>query len=1115
MLLLFKVIDSERAQVFSRLEDHEVVLVEKLFNQVNTHSLVQWSVVLNAFQKNKMAADDQTLYVFNAGKNLTFLYQINLKNQTVKIDAVPYGNMIWDEEVFFLDALAEIQKLSKSLPKGLLERIPDFKGDFRTEVTLHFSLNCAGKIGLAGLIGGSIKENRMARQKLIEMSEPYAKNLSKSFLRTIKFKQYTEAVQNLHPLSINLKMTFEELTEKLLFLNHANTRLKSFTQNELVQILDQIPGKELEVPTPQEFEYVDLANFLNRFYDQKFEKIKNDFQNIENKNMIIEDQEGIYHLIYAASLFTIVKFAGYDSMSFPVSFATDFKKFYLQWINMAKSKNLVSLKAKNEFDIETMKEFAQNIKDKKIFFSILNLHYLDQIEQPEAQDFFKALSQAFSDSPKSRLLLTSAPSLPKGLYDQNTLLYRLEVFNFDRQWKVIEQLIREDLSRIRPELTIELDKKNIEKLWKIGGENTFLLSALMKDMVTVLKKPLDENKILTSQLIDRYLIDEKDAVSAKKFFDHFGENGYRRLFYAATMSYLLDVPIDHFVVGMQIENHRTIKWAYQDGTFGWTRFSPETHHESLEDLFTDIKKLYHRYESYPDQGGYSVESRYVLLNHELTPPPREVNLFQLGIGYLKIHLQQHPYLVRSGFDWKTFLQKTIRERHKRNDIAELFERGLVLQPKIMNDVRFLKQFNVESFNDEIYETLLTRFPQSNRVQLENALEEMLVHMGKNLNFVSPVKAMEYLINQKEINLASYRAEQQLQTVNVDNLSQKLKKLHTFSDKNVLLRIWNVVWKFFNYYRYRNRVNDLLHIYQGIENRQTQDTLSKKFRDQLPELHKGGTYEVLLKSLEQALYLLNGIRSEYRARIVRVLTNPLSNLEEELSSYLGNIVYLESFLNELPEDAKKSKWKKMVSETKKLKDGIELELKNNGIKAIQPVKIKDAIQTLGIAVGTLTGAYSTYSKVIEYFSIKENLFKESVNHQMNVSFNYFKDASIDEKCTLANDCVLRLANLRVAEDVLDDPSDLNQKIKNLTQQKVILKTLSQLYKKDLDKKFLGKLMNVSEYNASLNIYFGEKDVDKNKILEKIDLRVKEINESISQLNQKYPDVKPQPKVDTKK
>jgi hypothetical protein len=133
------VIDSERAQVFSRLDDHEVVLVEKLFNQVNTHSLVQWSVVLNAFQKNKMAADDQTLYVFNAGKNLTFLYQINLKNQTVKIDAVPYGNMVWDEEVFFLDALAETQKLSKSLPKGLLERIPDFKGDFRTEVTLHFS----------------------------------------------------------------------------------------------------------------------------------------------------------------------------------------------------------------------------------------------------------------------------------------------------------------------------------------------------------------------------------------------------------------------------------------------------------------------------------------------------------------------------------------------------------------------------------------------------------------------------------------------------------------------------------------------------------------------------------------------------------------------------------------------------------------------------------------------------------------------------------------------------------------------------------------------------------------------------------------------------------------
>jgi hypothetical protein len=93
--------------------------------------------------------------------------------------------------------------------------------------------------------------------------------------------------------------------------------------------------------------------------------------------------------------------------------------------------------------------------------------------------------------------------------------------------------------------------------------------------------------------------------------------------------------------------------------------------------------------------------------------------------------------------------------------------------------------------------------------------------------------------------------------------------------------------------------------------------------------------------------------------------------------------------------------------------------------------------------------------------------------------------------------------------------LNQRIKNLTQQKVILKTLSQLYKKDLDKKFLGKLMNVSEYNASLNIYFGEKDVDKNKILEKIDLRVKEVNELISQLNQKNTEIKPQPKVDIKK
>jgi hypothetical protein len=127
---------------------------------------------------------------------------------------------------------------------------------------------------------------------------------------------------------------------------------------------------------------------------------------------------------------------------------------------MVKSKGLVSLNAKNEFDLETIKEFSKNIKNQQILFSIVNLHYLDQIEQPEAQEFFKALSQAFSDSPKSRLLLTSAPGLPKGLYDQNTLLYRLEAFNFDRQWKNIEQFIREDLSRIRPDLTIELDKKN-------------------------------------------------------------------------------------------------------------------------------------------------------------------------------------------------------------------------------------------------------------------------------------------------------------------------------------------------------------------------------------------------------------------------------------------------------------------------------------------------------------------------------------------------------------------------------------------------------------------------------------------------------------------------------
>jgi hypothetical protein len=388
-------------------------------------------------------------------------------------------------------------------------------------------------------------------------------------------------------------------------------------------------------------------------------------------------------------------------------------------------------------------------------------------------------------------------------------------------------------------------------------------------------------------------------------------------------------------------------------------------------------------------------------------------------------------------------------------------------------------------------------------------------MGQHVNFVSPVKAMEYLINQKEINLASYRAEQQLQTVNVDNLAEKLKKLHTYSHKNVIIRVVNVFWKFFNYYGYRNRVNDLLHIYQGIENGQKQDTLSKKFRDQLPELSRGGTYEILLKSLEQTLYLLNEIRSEYRARIVRVLTNPLSNLEEELASYLGNIVYLESFLNELPEESRKTSWKKVVSETKKLKDGIELELKNNGIKAIQPVKIKDAIQTLGIAAATLGTAYQTYSKIMDYFSIKENIFKASVNHQINISFDYFKEYSLDEKCALAHDCVLRLANIRVAENILDEPSDLNQRIRNLTQQKVILKTLIQLYNSDLDKKFMNKLMDVSEYNSSLNIYFGEREIDKNKIVQKIDSRVKEINELLAKLNQKNIEVKSQPKVDIKK
>jgi len=1111
--VLLKVIPLSKNRALTRIDDHEIVLLEKIFNQVNTYSVMQWILALNAFQDHKAQANDQTVYVFNTVKNLAYLYRVNAQNRTIKIDAIPLGNTIWDDEVFFLDALAQTQKTSKSLPKGLIERIPDFKGNFKTETTFHFSLHCADRFGLKGLIDKKF-ESKLARQKLIEMAEPYSKNLSKQFLKSLKFKKYSRVVHYLQPLSQKLKIPFSELIAKLLFVTHSDIPLKIYTRDELIQLMDQMPAVELSVPANHEMQ-PDQLPALNRFYIEKFEEIKNDIQKIQNKNLIIEDKQGIYQLVYASVLAAKIKAAGYEVMTFPVSFATDFKTFYMQWLNMVKSRGLVSLNAKNEFDLQTINEFAKNLKNEEIFFSILNLHYLDQIEQPDAEAFFKTLTEAFRNAPKSRLLLTSVPGLPKTIQDENSLFYKLNGLNVEREWKNIEQFILEDLKIIDSGLTIQLDKKSIEQLWQMGGENTFLLSALIKDLAATLKEKLMKKKVLTADLVKNYLTQEKEYKLNQKFFKHFGETDYRHLFYAATMSFLLDIPIDHFIVGMQIENHRTIKWVHHDGSFGWTRFSPEIHHESIEDLFADIDKLYSRYESYADKTTSKVESRYILLNHELTPPPQEISLLQIGIRIFKMHLQQFPYLLQSGFEWNEFLNMTVRQRYKRDDVADLMQTVIEKYSKIFNDFKFLIQFNIQSFNDQIYETLLSRFPQTNRKQLENSLKDLLIEMGRKGKLVSPVEVMKHLINQKEINLPSYRAEQQLQTVYVDKLSEKLKKLHTYSDKNTLIRIFNIFRKFFDYYKYRNRVNDLLHVYEGIENNQKGDTLSKKFTNQLSEVNHIGTYEVLLKSLEQAFYLLKEIRSEYRTRILRVLTNPLSNLEEELSAYLGNIVYLDSHLNELPDDAKKQMWKKMVSETKNLKVGIELELKNNGIKAIQPVKIKDAIQTLGIAAATFTGAYSTYSKIMDYFSIRENLFKESVNHQINISFNYFKEASLDEKCTLANDCVLRLANLRVAENILDDPSDLNQRIRNLTQQKVILKTLTQLYKNDLDKKFLGKLTSVSEYNSSLNIYFGEKEVDKNLILLKIDLRVKEINESLIQLNSKNIETKAQPSVDIKK
>jgi hypothetical protein len=278
-------------------------------------------------------------------------------------------------------------------------------------------------------------------------------------------------VHGILPLAQKLKMTFGELTEKLMFLTHAGDRLQIFTHAELKHILDQVPGVELKVPANHDLK-TETPTSLNRFYSQKFEEIKNSLQNFENTNLVIEDEQGIYHLVYASGLGAHMQKEGFEVMTFPVSFGTDFKSFYLQWLNMAKSRGLVSLDAKNEFNLETIAEFAAQIKNQKIFFSIINLHYLDQMDQEDAQKFFNALNEAFKGAPQSRLLTTSVPAIPESIKDPQALVYKLGALNGERDWKHIEQFVIEDLKKINPVLTLDLNKKVIERLWQMSGEQT-------------------------------------------------------------------------------------------------------------------------------------------------------------------------------------------------------------------------------------------------------------------------------------------------------------------------------------------------------------------------------------------------------------------------------------------------------------------------------------------------------------------------------------------------------------------------------------------------------------------------------------------------------------------
>jgi hypothetical protein len=327
--------------------------------------------------------------------------------------------------------------------------------------------------------------------------------------------------------------------------------------------------------------------------------------------------------------------------------------------------------------------------------------------------------------------------------------------------------------------------------------------------------------------------------------------------------------------------------------------------------------------------------------------------------------------------------------------------------------------------------------------------------------------MQHLLGQKEINLSSYQAEQDLNLSQIKMLHENLRSTHTISSKKIWKRLYNVVRKSPNYFKYNESVNDLLHLYEGIQDdRRMLQTLSQKFNGLLANIHHPSTYKVLLKSLKEALSLLKEIRSEYTARFSMSFTSPLSRLESALTEYLMNIEYLTNCLKDRKDLELSVVWKKLAEETTQLKIGIDSELKNNGIKSIQPVKIRDAIQgilTVSASVGSL---YLAGSKAHDFYKDwdkdkieNQTKLKESINDQINEYFNYHKELSFDEKCSLAKDCVLRLGRLSIAEQMLQNPADTVPHKQILLQQQTLLKVLLHMQKNSAQNDFFDQVLKI--------------------------------------------------------